>query len=492
MAGIEKSAVDRSTAHHYIGLLWFRADLRVVDNKALVEACLRCSTIIATFIATPMQWHEHHVAPIQIDLIQRRLAVLRQLLAELNIPLIVKEVPDYEQSSQALLELVSEYNIKHVFCNKQYEWNERQRDDLTAQLLRNNQIKFSAFDDACIIAPGRVLTKKGQPFKVFTPFRREWLRVYCDERPQVLAAPVIKENPVLAKELLEEPFIEFAYPAADSVHWPVDEEAVRQRLKTFCEEKASIYHLQRDFPAVDGTSCLSPYLSIGALSPRQCLSALLAEFPDSLDASQSGAFCWLNEIIWREFYRHLLIAWPKVSRGQPFLEWTRHVRWEQSEPMLKAWQQGLTGYPIVDAAMRQLKETGWMHNRLRMITASFLTKDLLIHWKIGEQWFMSQLIDGDLAANNGGWQWAASTGTDAQPYFRVFNPTTQSERFDPDGRFIRTWVHELKDVPDQYIHQPHLWHQAESLDYPRPIVDHKSARLRAIEVFKLAKAMMDT
>jgi len=186
-----------------------------------------------------------------------------------------------------------------------------------------------------------------------------------------------------------------------------------------------------------------------------------------------------------------MVAWPKLSREQPFLEWTRYVHWDESKLMLSAWQQGVTGYPIVDAAMRQLRETGWMHNRLRMITASFLTKDLLIHWRAGERWFMSQLIDGDLAANNGGWQWAASTGTDAQPYFRVFNPTTQGQRFDPEGRFIRTWVHELKDVPDKYIHQPHLWPQADSLDYPKPIVDHKSARLRAIEAFKSAKALKD-
>jgi deoxyribodipyrimidine photo-lyase len=220
------------------------------------------------------------------------------------------------------------------------------------------------------------------------------------------------------------------------------------------------------------------------------MAALLAEFPQCLDDSKSGAFCWLNEIIWREFYRHLIVAWPKLSRDQPFLGWTRNVMWQQSDSMLSAWQQGRTGYPIVDAAMRQLRQTGWMHNRLRMITASFLTKDLLIHWQAGEQWFMSQLIDGDLASNNGGWQWAASTGTDAQPYFRVFNPTVQGERFDPDGSFIRTWIHELRDVPDKYIHQPFLWDKAESLNYPKPIVDHKSARLRAIEVFKSAKALI--
>ncbi|MGF1716745.1 deoxyribodipyrimidine photo-lyase [Photobacterium chitinilyticum] len=471
--------------------MWFRSDLRVVDNTALIASSRHCNSVLAVFVSTPMQWHEHHVAPIKIDLIHRRLVVLRQQLAKLNIPLTVVEVADYEQTPQAILELVRLHNIKHVFCNKQYEWNERQRDSLTAQLLKKHKIEFSAFDDECILAPGKVLTRKEEPFKVFTPFRREWLNIYRMEMPKVMAIPAKLNRSESLDTVFSKSCNQFTYPACDSVRWPVDEEAITQRLRTFCEEKVAVYHQKRDIPAVDGTSCLSPYLSIGALSPRQCMAALLAEFPLCFDEPENGAFCWLNEIIWREFYRHLIMAWPKLSREQPFQNWTRHVVWQQSDSMLKAWQQGMTGYPIVDAAMRQLKETGWMHNRLRMITASFLTKDLLIHWQFGEQWFMSQLIDGDLASNNGGWQWAASTGTDAQPYFRVFNPTIQGERFDPDGSFIRTWVHELKDVPDKYIHQPFLWNQAESLNYPRPIVDHKSARLRAIDVFKQAKSFMN-
>ncbi|MGR5148502.1 deoxyribodipyrimidine photo-lyase [Photobacterium alginatilyticum] len=472
------------------GLIWFRSDLRVVDNTA-ITAATRCSNnVLAAFISTPMQWHEHNVAPMKVDFIRRRLDVLREQLSELNIPLVIIEVDDFDKEAQAIADLAVSYNISQVYCNKQYEWNERQRDELTAELLEKHNIRFSAFDDDCIITPGKVLTRNGQPFKVFTPFRREWLTVYRFEVPSVHPNPEKQQANGFMLDVQPEPVMSFTYPAADSVHWPVEEEAIKQRLRMFCEEKAALYHQQRDIPAIDGTSCLSPYLSIGALSARQCMAALLAEFPQCLDDSKSGAFCWLNEIIWREFYRHLIVAWPKLSRDQPFLGWTRNVMWQQSDSMLSAWQQGRTGYPIVDAAMRQLRQTGWMHNRLRMITASFLTKDLLIHWQAGEQWFMSQLIDGDLASNNGGWQWAASTGTDAQPYFRVFNPTVQGERFDPDGSFIRTWIHELRDVPDKYIHQPFLWDKAESLNYPKPIVDHKSARLRAIEVFKSAKALI--
>lgn len=475
--------------HEKVGLVWFRADLRVVDNTALQAACRHCDKVVALFLSTPMQWHEHHMAPVQVDFIRRRLDVLREQLDSLNIPLLVEEVAGFSEVPQAVLDLVNQFNIGHVFCNKQYEWNECQRDYSTGKLLNDNQIKVSLFDDACVIAPGRVLNQKGEAYKVFTPFRREWLKTYRSEPPLVQPVPEKLAARVTTDERSAISRLKISYPTADSVLWPVDEEAIRQRLVMFCEDNVAEYQRQRDFPAIDGTSCLSPYLAIGALSPRQCLGALLAVHPHCLDEPESGAFSWLNEIIWREFYRHLLVAWPKLSRNQPFVSWTRNVRWEESEQLLKAWQQGLTGYPIVDAAMRQLRQTGWMHNRLRMITASFLTKDLLIHWQHGEQWFMSHLIDGDLASNNGGWQWAASTGTDAQPYFRVFNPTTQGEKFDPQGEFIRTWVHEIKDVPDKYIHQPHLWPHANTLDYPKPVIDHKSARLRAIEVFKTAKEM---
>lgn len=208
-----------------------------------------------------------------------------------------------------------------------------------------------------------------------------------------------------------------------------------------------------------------------------------------LERREGGAFTWFNELVWREFYRHLIVSWPQLCKHRPFTAWTQWVKWRESPEDLAAWQQGKTGYPIVDAAMRQLNETGWMHNRLRMICASFLVKDLLIDWREGERYFMSQLLDGDLAANNGGWQWAASTGTDAAPYFRIFNPTTQGERFDPEGRFIRHWLPELAAVPDKDIHQPHRWadkhhHQ---LNYPLPIVDHKTARQNTLAAFEAAK-----
>lgn len=215
------------------------------------------------------------------------------------------------------------------------------------------------------------------------------------------------------------------YPqqAFDAALFPVEENAAIAQLRQFCAQGADRYELRRDFPAVEGTSRLSASLATGGLSPRQCLHRLLAEQPQALDGGPGSV--WLNELIWREFYRHLMTWYPALCQHQPFIRWTKRVTWQENSHYFQAWQKGETGYPIVDAAMRQLNATGWMHNRLRMITASFLVKDLLIDWRLGERYFMSQLIDGDLAANNGGWQWAASTGTDAAPYFRIFNPTTQ-------------------------------------------------------------------
>lgn len=475
-------------------IIWFRSDLRVVDNTALNHAIDSGLPIIALFIATPMQWHQHNMAAVQVDFVHRRLQVLKQQLAKQNIPLQVIEVNDFSESVKVIEQVCFDYNAVHVFANKQYPINEHKRDIAVGELLAKNSIKFSIFDDNYILQPEMVLTRDGELFKVFTPFRNAWIKRFLlsPSYPVTNKGDTVTSDVVIKLLSACHQIKAFNYPIIDSVLWPVDEETIAQRLETFCETKAESYHQNRDFPAIDGTSCLSPYLAIGALSTRQCLHQLLQHFPNALEINKDdGAFTWLNEIVWREFYGHLLHRYPELSQHQPFQKFTQFVKWKDDATLLKAWQEGKTGFPIVDAAMRQLRATGWMHNRLRMITASFLTKDLLCDWRVGEQWFMQHLIDGDFASNNGGWQWAASTGTDAQPYFRVFNPTLQGQRFDPKGDFIRTWVKELEHVPDKYIHTPHQWASAESLNYPLPIVDHKEARLVAIESFKQAKAYMD-
>ncbi|WP_318494615.1 deoxyribodipyrimidine photo-lyase [Photobacterium leiognathi] len=475
-------------------IIWFRDDLRTVDNTALNHAIETGLPVIALFVATPMQWHEHHVAAIQIDFIHRRLRVLKQQLAELNIPLQVMQCNDFSESVDAIAEYCHQHRVVHVFVNKQYPLNEQLRDEKLGVLLAQSGIKQSLFDDNYVLEPETILNREGELFKVFTPYRNAWIKRFSAKPsyPVTTNKEVALSDTTSAMLADSTDIQSLGYPVIESVLWPVDEEAILQRLDTFCVTKAQDYHQQRDFPAIDGTSCLSPFLAIGALSARQCVYQLLQHFPHALEVNkEDGAFTWLNEIIWREFYGHLLHRYPELSKNQPFQDYTQYVRWLDNPTLLKAWQDGKTGFPIVDAAMRQLRATGWMHNRLRMITASFLTKDLLCDWRAGEQWFMQHLIDGDFASNNGGWQWAASTGTDSQPYFRVFNPILQGQRFDPKGDFIRTWVKELAKVPDKYIHTPHQWDSSGSLDYPLPIVDHKEARLLAIEAFKQAKAVMD-
>jgi len=466
-------------------LVWFRADIRLHDNLALAAACRsRQARVIALYIATPQQWRHHAMAPRQAAYLQCHLRALQAGLAQKGIPLIYREAADFTASVMELQALCEQQGVSHIFYNYQYEVNERQRDIAAERALKT--VVCQGFDDSVILAPGSVVTGDEQMYKVFTPFKNAWLRRARVGLPECVPAPAPRDGGALpdAQALLT---LNYPQQLFDPVLFPPDERQAIQQLRRFCQQPVVEYDAQRDFPATEGTSRLSACLTLGVLSPRQCLHRLLAEHPGAL-AGQDGAV-WLNELIWREFYRHLMTFHPALCCFKPFIKWTEKVKWREDKTLLKAWQRGKTGYPIVDAAMRQLNDTGWMHNRLRMIVASFLVKDLLIDWREGERYFMLQLVDGDLAANNGGWQWAASTGTDAAPYFRIFNPTMQGEKFDKSGVFIRRWLPELAQVPDSEIHTPWEWAQKQgaSLDYPRPIVDHKQARLETLAAYEAAR-----
>jgi deoxyribodipyrimidine photo-lyase len=466
-------------------LVWLRNDLRMTDNQALHHACADpTAKVLALFIATPGQWRQHQMAARQATFIHANLREVQQALAARGIELLYHACHDFAAAVAWLVACCQQRQVSALFYNRQYEINERQRDAQVEQRLAG-QVSCHSFDDSLLLPPGSVQTGRGEMYQVYTPFRRAFIQRLMQADVRSLPAPRARGEALAVAALPA-----FDYPQAElGTAYPAGEEAALQRLRTFCREQVQHYKQQRDLPAVAGTSSLSPYLALGVLSPRQCFNRLHAERPEMLENAESGAFTWLNELIWREFYRHLLVAYPRLCQHRPFISWTDRVRWKDDQQALQAWQQGQTGYPIVDAAMRQLNQTGWMHNRLRMISASFLVKDLLIDWRAGERYFMSQLLDGDLAANNGGWQWAASTGTDAAPYFRIFNPTTQGERFDPQGTFVRKWLPELAEVPDSDLHQPHLWaaKQRRVLNYPAPIVDHKSARLATLAAFEAAK-----
>ena len=269
--------------------------------------------------------------------------------------------------------------------------------------------------------------------------------------------------------------------------WGIGESAAEKRLHEFLDEKVMDYSKNRNDPILEGTSRISPYLALGIISPRKCILEALKINNFEFTSGNTGITKWIDEIVWREFYKNIMFSFPKVSRGQPFQDYSKKIKWRYSDEEFKAWKEGKTGFPIVDAAMRQIHNEGWMHNRLRMVVAMFFTKNMLHDWRLGEAYFMQNLIDGDFASNNGGWQWSSSTGTDAAPYFRIFNPITQSTNFDKEGLFIKKYVPELKDLDKSVIHNPPKEHR-KYCNYPEPILDLKESRLRAIEAFKIAKS----
>lgn len=466
-------------------LMWLRTDLRTQDNTALSEAMLSGPTI-ALYLITPQQWQRHDDAPCKVDFWLRNLAELQRALARLNVPLLIRHCADWSDAPAQLAEVCYQHNVCAVHVNEEYGVNESLRDQQVAAYLRQQDIAWHSHLDQLFFRPGSVLTRSGGYFQVYSQFRKVCYERLHSALPACIA-PLRPQAPLtIASDPIPGAVAGFTTPGASLRElWPAGEDAAQQRLQRFADEQVSDYDRQRDFPAQPGTSQLSAYLAAGVLSPRQCLHAALSTNQGEFDSGNPGAVTWINELLWREFYKHILVGYPRVSRHRAFRLETEALRWRDAPQELAAWQEGRTGLPLIDAAMRQLQATGWMHNRLRMVVAMFLTKNLLIDWREGERFFMRQLIDGDLAANNGGWQWSASTGTDAAPYFRIFNPISQSQKFDPDGHFIRHWLPELASLNKRDIHDPAaLGGLFAPSGYPRPIVDLSRSRERALSAFK--------
>lgn len=474
-------------------LHWFRTDLRISDNTALSHAASQGATI-AVYIITPQQWQQHHDAACKIDFWRRNLEQLSKELEKRCIPLLIRQCDTWQDVPNLLLNLCQQHHIQTVHCNAEYAVNEKARDETVQQLLATHQIKFETHHDQLLFVPGSIQTKKGTYFKVFGQFKRVCQQQLYEHVPELIPK-LHKQKPIdLKSDKVPEFSGQFAMENPELIkHWPAGEKAALSRLKQFTTQHLADYHTARDFPAQDGTSRLSAYLAAGVLSVRQCLHAAMHAIDGELFSKHEGFNVWLDELLWRDFYQHIVVGFPQVSRHQPFKAKTQKLAWRHAPDDLKSWQDGKTGFPLIDAAMQQLKTIGWMHNRMRMIVAMFLTKNLLIDWREGERWFMQHLIDGDLAANNGGWQWSASTGTDSVPYFRIFNPITQSQRFDPEGKFIRTWLPELAHLDNKAIHAPYAKMQktknnsVDALDYPKPIVDIAESRDRALEAFSVLK-----
>ncbi len=462
---------------------WVRRDLRLADNQALQAALGHGEQIVPLFILDPKLLDSPKASPRRNAFLMAGLRALKADIERLGGRLLIRR----GDPAQELPRVVAESGATAVFAEEDFSSYARRRDSQ----LRRQGVPLQLTAGLTIQAPDLISKADGTPYTVFTPFSRAWK----SRSPLDLLQPLPVPAQIRVPEHLDSLPIP-AEAAQDPPHFPAGEAEAINRLHAFLQGPTSPvdqYHERRDRPDLDGTSQLSPYYRFGMLSARTAAAAV-ADLVRQRGERQ-GADVWLNELIWREFYISILANFPHVSR-RSFRPQFDRIAWVNDPVSFDAWCQGKSGYPIVDAAMRQLRQTGWMHNRSRMIAASFLVKHLLIDWRWGERYFMQQLIDGDPAANNGGWQWVAGTGTDAAPYFRIFNPILQSKKFDPSADYIRRWLPELSAVPLKYIHEP--WRmpapiQRQSgcrlgIEYPAPIVDHAAARERALAAYRQAKS----
>ena len=467
------------------GAVWFRTDLRLDDNPALNSAMEKCDQIVGIYLFSEAQWNLHNESNIKHEFLLKNLTSLDKSLSKLNIPLIAINTDSYKTLPEDLLTFLVEHKIDNVFWNNEFGVNESERDVAVEKNLNKNNIQTSRFNDQVIFEPGYLKTGQGNPFSVFTPFKRRWIENFEMDFLDIDKPKNAKEPNLIKSDLSKLNFIKTHAVKIDL--WPAGEVAAQDRLANFLSSKVKSYSEKRNSPILDGTSRISPYLALGILSPKRCILEGLKLNNFEFTSGNKGICKWIDEIVWREFYRNIMHSFPRVSKNKPFKPDTESIQWRHSDKELEAFYTGNTGFPIVDAGIRQMLAEGWMHNRLRMVVAMFFTKNMLHDWRLGERFFMQNLIDGDFSSNNGGWQWSASTGTDAAPYFRIFNPITQSQNFDPSGEFIKQHIPELKGLSSKEIHFP----QADlltSFDYPTPILDLKSSRERAINAFKTNQA----
>ncbi len=469
-------------------LMWFRRDLRVADNAALYAALKAARRVYCVFV------YDTEILDVLPSRADRRVEFILQSVAELGQELAARggQLIVLHGSARAVIpRLAVQLSVQAVYANHDYEPAALARDAALAQALQ--PCEFLTRKDQVIFEKDEILTQGGTPFSVFTPYKNAWLKKL---EPFFLKAyPVEQYAGNLAKTRGKFKAFSLADIGFSTTNLQAlgiaGGAAAAQKLFADFAPRMAYYRDARDFPAKKGPSYLSVHLRFGTISIRELARAA---WQSMQEGGGEGAATWLSELVWRDFYFMILHHHPRVV-GHAFKPAYDAIRWPNDTALFDAWREGRTGYPIVDAAMRQINQTGYMHNRLRMIAASFLVKDLLVDWRWGEKYFADHLNDFDLAANNGGWQWAASTGCDAQPYFRIFNPVTQSERFDAEGTFIRRYVPELARCDARAIHAP--WtlsldaQRAAGVmigrDYPAPVVDHAAARLRALALFKAVK-----
>ena len=420
---------------------WFRRDLRLHDNAGLYHALSSGLPVIPVFIYDREILDELPEKDARVEFIQKYLSEMQDQLVERGSTMVVR----YGYPKEIWPELLEQYPIKEVYTNTDYEPYAKERDGMIGEMLAERGVTFEHHRDHVLFEKDEILTKQGKPYSVFTPYSRNWLETLSGGK---LASYDTDFDQFWSQETLSLPTLEEMGFAPTDIPFP---------SRTPDEEIIKHYEEKRNFPAAEATSRLGVHLRFGTISIRN-----LAKTAKQLSAT------YLNELIWREFYMQILWNFPHVATG-PFREEYSAIQWRNDEAEFEKWKAGQTGYPIVDAAMREIAALGYMHNRSRMIVASFLTKHLLINWQWGERYFAEKLLDFELSSNNGGWQWAAGCGTDAAPYFRIFNPESQMKKFDPELKYVRKWVPEYGTPA-----------------YPRPMVDHKMARQRCLDTYKLA------
>jgi deoxyribodipyrimidine photo-lyase len=471
-----------ATVRYARSIVWIRRDLRLRDHVALAAAAERSGDVIVAFNLDPALLSSGRIGAPLVQTFFEALRELRGSLRRHGSDLAVLEGDCGEQ----LTALARRSGAQAVFFNEDYEPRAIARDARAAVALREAGVSVHSFLDHVCFGSDEIRTDADKPYRIFTPYRSRWRDRYAIGPRLPVASEDLIEGKLASPEEIgstrEIPEPE-AYGFVSSAAYPHCGEALAcDLLEEFLEGGAAeSYADARDFPALDATSHISVQLRAGTIGIRTCFARAFSKARTS--GHGSAVSKWIDELIWREFYQMILREFPYVAEG-PFVRVAAGLHWSDDEDAFTRWCEGTTGYPIVDAGMRQLNRTGWMHNRLRMIVASFLTKDLRINWQRGERYFETHLADADLASNNGGWQWAASTGTDAVPYFRIFNPVTQGKRFDPDGAFVRAMVPELRGLAGSSVHEP--WHAgALAIEgYPAPIVDHASARVAALAMYK--------
>ncbi len=459
-------------------LVWLRGELRLRDNRALAAAAHGAEGLACVYILDDRLLRGTRSSPARTRFLLDGLGRLARDLEQRGQRLLIRD----GRPEEALARLVQDARIERVHWSRDVGPFARSRDDAARIACEKAGAQVDTHSDHVIFESHEIRTRQGRPYAVYTPYRNAWHEHWAldpplPERASRLPPPLPGLDPGVV-------------PDADALGVPpvaglptAGEAAARRRLHGFLDGAVADYHVGRDLPGIDGTSRLSPYLRLGMVSARECV----AEAFERVAADpRAGARKWIDELIWREFYSAILAEHPRVLRRAYKQDYDALV-WDDDDERFAAWCEGRTGYPIIDAGMRQLVATGWMHNRARMLTASFLTKDLLLDWRRGERFFQQHLLDGDPASNNGGWQWAASTGTDAQPWFRIFNPTRQGERFDPDGAYVRRWIPELEAVPVEAVHRP--WElPALAPGYPAPLVDHAVQRQEALRRFDAVRS----